>query len=93
MENNENYEEWNSILRSSTKGAYNKETEELDLGKLYDNIKKTTRMPFMNILLMGAIGSGKSSLINALFDQEVAKAGTGDPILSILKSMLMKKRA
>ncbi|UOS57373.1 hypothetical protein MPG54_04260 [Helicobacter pylori] len=36
---------------------------------------------------------GKSSLINALFGQEVAKAGAGNPSLSILKSMLMKKRA
>ncbi len=49
--------------------------------------------PIMNILLMGAIGVGKSSLINGLFGQEVAKAGLGNPSLSILKNMLMKKRA
>ncbi|GAA6825735.1 hypothetical protein HpCHC93_07960 [Helicobacter pylori] len=29
----------------------------------------------MNILLMGATGVGKSSLINGFFGQEVAKAG------------------
>ncbi len=33
--------------------------------------------PIMNILLMGAIGVGKSSLINGLFGQEIAKAGVG----------------
>ncbi|WRC43756.1 50S ribosome-binding GTPase [Helicobacter pylori] len=37
-------------------------------------------MPFMNILLMGATGAGKSSLINALFGKEVAKAGVGKPL-------------
>ncbi len=34
----------------------------------------------MNILLMGAIGVGKSSLINGLFGQEVAKADIGKPV-------------
>ncbi len=72
-------------MRSSQEGAYNEKTKELDLGKLYDNIKETTQMPMMNILLMGAIGVGKSSLINGLFGQEVAKVGIGKPILSILK--------
>ncbi|GAA7839099.1 hypothetical protein JP0186_04490 [Helicobacter pylori] len=42
-------------------------------------------MPFMNILLMGATGVGKSSLINALFGQEVAKAGIGKPVTQHLK--------
>ncbi|GAA6993982.1 hypothetical protein ID0094_12490 [Helicobacter pylori] len=44
---------------------------------MYDNIKETTQMPMMNILLMGATRVGKSSLINGFFGQEVAKAGVG----------------
>ncbi|GAA9745667.1 hypothetical protein VN0142_12150 [Helicobacter pylori] len=81
-------------MRSSQEGAYNKETKKLDLGKLYDNIKETTQMPMMNILLMGATGVGKSSLINGLFGQEIAKAGVGKSLTQhLLKSMLMEKRA
>nr|WP_235169362.1 GTPase [Helicobacter pylori] len=37
-------------------------------------------MPFMNILLMGATRVGKSSLINALFGKEIAKAGIGESV-------------
>ncbi|GAA7796532.1 hypothetical protein JP0178_09150 [Helicobacter pylori] len=46
--------------------------------KMHEVIKK--EKPIMNILLMGAIGVGKSSLINGLFGQEVAKAGVGKPV-------------
>ncbi len=83
MENNENY---------SKKGAYNEETKELDLRKLYDNIKETTQMPFMNILLMGGTGVGKSSLINALFGKEIAKAGVGKPITQHLEKFIDEKK-
>ncbi|GAA8011737.1 hypothetical protein HpCS36_09100 [Helicobacter pylori] len=41
--------------------------------KMHEAIKK--EKPIMNILLMGATGVGKSSLINGFFGQEVAKAG------------------
>ncbi|OOQ05751.1 GTP-binding protein, partial [Helicobacter pylori] len=47
------------------------------VNELYDNIEKTTQIPMMNVLLMGATGVGKSSLINALFGKEIAKAGVG----------------
>ena len=40
----------------------------------------------LNILITGATGSGKSSTINALFDQEVAKVGEGvDPETMTIK--------
>ncbi len=51
--------------------------------KMHEVIKK--EKPIMNILLMGATGVGKSSLINALFGQEVAKAGIGKPVTQHLE--------
>ncbi|GAA7493807.1 hypothetical protein oki779_06630 [Helicobacter pylori] len=80
------------ILRSSQEGAYNEKTKELDLRKLYDNIKETTQMPMMNILLMGATGVGKSSLINALFGQEVAKVGIGKPVTQHLEKYVDEEK-
>ncbi|GAA7801115.1 hypothetical protein HpCOL18_00440 [Helicobacter pylori] len=60
--------------------------------ELYDNIKKTTQIPMMNILLMGYTGSGKSSLINALFGKEIAKAGVGKPITQHLEKYIDEKK-
>ncbi len=60
--------------------------------ELYDNIKKTTQIPMMNILLMGYTGSGKSSLINALFGKEIAKAGVGKPITQHLEKYVDEEK-
>ncbi|WP_240668502.1 GTPase [Helicobacter pylori] len=60
--------------------------------ELYDNIKKTTQIPMMNVLLMGATGVGKSSLINALFGKEIAKAGVGKPITQHLEKYVDEKK-
>ena len=43
-----------------------------------DGLQQNVRKP--NILLAGATGVGKSSLINLVFGQELAKAGTGKPL-------------
>ncbi|GAA7375526.1 hypothetical protein HpCK89_06800 [Helicobacter pylori] len=51
--------------------------------KMHEAIKK--EKPIMNILLTGATGVGKSSLINGLFGQEIAKAGTGKPVTQHLE--------
>ncbi len=51
--------------------------------KMHEVIKK--EKPIMNIFLMGAIGVGKSSLINGLFGQEVAKVGIGKPVTQHLE--------
>ncbi len=51
--------------------------------KMHEVIKK--EKPIMNILLMGAIGVGKSSLINGLFGQEVAKVGIGKSVTQHLE--------
>ncbi|WRC72261.1 50S ribosome-binding GTPase [Helicobacter pylori] len=46
----------------------------------------------MNILLMGAAGMGKSSLINGLFGQEVAKAGVGKSLTQHLEKYVDEEK-
>ncbi|GAA8718058.1 hypothetical protein HpDR94a_11010 [Helicobacter pylori] len=62
----------------------------LNMEKMHEVIKK--EKPIMNILLMGATGVGKSSLINALFGQEVAKAGVGKPITQHLEKYVDEEK-
>ncbi|MDI9251691.1 GTP-binding protein [Helicobacter sp. 219-2] len=62
----------------------------LNVEKMHEVIKK--EKPIMNILLMGAIGVGKSSLINGLFGQEVAKAGAGKPITQHLEKYVDEEK-
>ncbi|BAW78131.1 GTPase [Helicobacter pylori] len=62
----------------------------LNVEKMHEVIKK--EKPIMNILLMGAIGVGKSSLINSLFGQEVAKAGVGKAITQHLKKYVDEEK-
>lgn len=44
----------------------------------YENIKKSIKKP--NILLCGATGVGKSSVINYIFGKTVAKVAAGEPV-------------
>ncbi len=60
------------------------------MSKMLEHIKK--EKPIMNILLMGATGVGKSSLINALFGKEIAKAGVGKPITQHLEKFIDEKK-
>lgn len=46
----------------------------------------------MNILLMGEAGVGKSSLINGLFGQEVAKAGVGKSLTQHLEKYVDEEK-
>ncbi|WP_001992950.1 GTPase [Helicobacter pylori] len=79
---------------NSLGGAFNKETGELNMDKLYEHFKnlKGIKESKMNILLMGATGSGKSSLINALFGKEIAKAGVGKPITQHLEKYIDEQK-
>ncbi|WP_120834091.1 GTPase [Helicobacter pylori] len=85
MENNENYEKLNGVLRGFLGDSFTLDGKEggLNMSKMLEHIKK--EKPIMNILLMGATGVGKSSLINALFGKEIAKTGVGKPITQHLE--------
>ncbi len=85
MENNENHEKLSGILCGFLGDAFTLDGKEggLNMEKMHEVIKK--EKPIMNILLMGATGVGKSSLINGLFGQEIAKAGTGKPVTQHLE--------
>ncbi len=62
----------------------------LNMEKMCEAIKK--EKPTMNILLMGAARVGKSSLINGLFGQEVAKAGVGKSLTQHLEKYVDKEK-
>ncbi|GAA8181101.1 hypothetical protein NP0158_07830 [Helicobacter pylori] len=85
MENNENYEKLNGILHKFLGNAFTLDGKEggLNMSKMLEHIKK--EKPKMNVLLMGATGVGKSSLINALFGKEIAKVGVGKSITQHLE--------
>ncbi len=92
MENNENHEKLNGILRKFLGDAFTLDGKEggLNMEKMREVIKK--EKPIMNIFLMGATGVGKSSLINALFGQEVAKAGIGKPVTQHLEKYVDEEK-
>ncbi|GHR48534.1 hypothetical protein VN0484_10910 [Helicobacter pylori] len=85
MGNNENHEKLSGVLHEFLGDAFTLDGKEggLNVEKMHEAIKKEKLI--MNILLMGAIRVGKSSLINGLFGQEVAKAGVGKSLTQHLE--------
>ncbi len=86
------HDKLNGVLRGFLGDSFTLDGKEggLNMEKLHEVIKK--EKPVMNILLMGATGVGKSSLINALFGEEIAKAGVGKPITQHLEKFIDKKK-
>lgn len=70
--------------------AFNAENSELDLDKIQEQIFNTKE--HLNVLLMGASGVGKSSLINAIFGINIAKTGVGKPITQELEKISVKEK-
>lgn len=91
MEHN-GHDKLNGILRGFLGDSFTLDGKEggLNMSKMLEHIKK--EKPIMNILLMGATGVGKSSLINALFGEEIAKAGVGKPITQHLEKYVDEEK-
>ncbi|MGP2689382.1 GTPase, partial [Serratia nevei] len=45
-----------------------------------------------NIILFGATGVGKSSLVNAVFGEEIVKSGAGKPVTQHLEKIKVPKK-
>lgn len=70
-----------------------------DLGgdDFYQNIfqtyeKEITTQPNLNIIIAGKTGVGKSTLINAVFGEDVAKTGEGKPVTKGIKPHINKEK-
>jgi len=68
-----------NIFKKMQNDVMNSSLDEKTKKKIFENILKL-KDEKVNLLITGATGSGKSSTINAMFNIEVAKVGTGvDP--------------
>ena len=70
--------------------SFNKKTKEFDKEKIkkenYDNKSK------LNIVLFGATGVGKSSLVNSVFGDNIVKSDVGEPITQFLEKIEIKSK-
>ncbi|MCQ2812865.1 50S ribosome-binding GTPase [Helicobacter pylori] len=91
MEHN-GHDKLNGVLRGFLGDAFTLDGKEggLNMSEMLEHIKK--EKPKMNILLMGATGVGKSSLINALFGKEIAKVGIGKPVTQHLEKYVDEEK-
>lgn len=67
---------------------YNSQTFDADKAKQEAEEKKER----FNIILFGATGVGKSSLVNAVFGEEIVKSGVGKPVTQHLSKIKVPKK-
>lgn len=67
------------------KGAYNERTGEFNTAQAQQNVYQQRNK--INIVLLGATGVGKSSLINAFFGDNIVQSGVGQPITQHLQKI------
>ncbi|HHY6339489.1 TPA: YcjF family protein [Salmonella enterica] len=65
--------------------SYNYETDTLNAEKAKE-IAEQKKVKF-NIILLGATGTGKSTLVNAVFGENIAKSGVGKPVTQHLEKI------
>lgn len=70
--------------------AYDYENNELNTNRAQQNARNA--QTYTNVLLMGATGVGKSTLINAIFGADVAKAGVGKPVTQRLEKITVPEK-
>lgn len=54
--------------------------EEIDTGKILEGFEKAKDLGHVNIVLAGKTGVGKSTLLNAIFGEDLAEVGVGVPM-------------
>ncbi|MGL2717342.1 GTP-binding protein [Helicobacter pylori] len=91
MEHN-GHDKLNGILRGFLGDSFTLDGKEggLNMSKMLEFIKKEKSK--MNVLLMGATGVGKSSLINALFGKEITKTEIGEPVTQHLEKYIDEQK-
>lgn len=65
--------------------SFNENTNEFNSQTAQENVAK--KKSKLNILLLGATGSGKSSLVNAMFGGNIVESGVGKPITQFLEKI------
>ncbi|MDR7345413.1 uncharacterized protein (DUF697 family)/GTP-binding protein EngB required for normal cell division [Pantoea alhagi] len=70
--------------------SYDYDTQTFDADKAAQEAEE--RKEKFNIILFGATGVGKSSLVNAVFGEQIVKAGVGKPITQHLQKIKVPKK-
>ncbi|MCR9730230.1 GTPase [Vibrio parahaemolyticus] len=65
--------------------SFDPQTGEFDSGKAKEQVNESKDK--FNIILMGATGVGKSSLVNAFFGEDIVKTGVGKPVTQHLQKV------
>lgn len=70
--------------------SYDYDTQTFDADKAKQEAEEKKEK--FNIILIGATGVGKSSLVNAVFGEKIVKAGVGKPITQHLEKIKIPKK-